>query len=341
MKVAIHHNQNSFSDRWIYYCEQNRIKYKIVNCYSNDIISQISDCNILLWHHDQNNHKEILFAKQLLFALEHSGKKVFPDFKTNWHFDDKLGQKYLFESLKIPSPNTYIFYEKKAALCWAAAAAYPKIFKLRSGAGSENVKMINSFWGAKKSIKKAFRKGFRSIDYFENLKERIDKFKDRKAPLTLVMKGIVRLFFPSQTARIKQREKGYIYLQDFIPGNDFDIRVIVIAEKAIAIKRMVRKNDFRASGSGIINYEPEDIDTGIIKMAFDLTSRIKAQCVAYDFIIDKSGVPRVLEISYGFWVKGYRDCKGYWDTNLKFHKEKIFPEDWILECLIKETELSN
>ena len=72
-------------------------------------MQQLVDCDALMWHHDQGNYKDVLFAKQLLFAVEQSGKKVFPDFKTNWYFDDKVGQKYLFESLGVPFVNTYIF----------------------------------------------------------------------------------------------------------------------------------------------------------------------------------------------------------------------------------------
>ena len=31
MKIAIHHRQGSFSDRWIEYCKENGINFKIVN----------------------------------------------------------------------------------------------------------------------------------------------------------------------------------------------------------------------------------------------------------------------------------------------------------------------
>src|SRR5690606_3798093 len=102
MKIAIHDRPGSFSDRWIAYCEEKNIPYKKVNCYSNDIIQQIHDCDALMFHHNQAIIKEVIFAKQLLFALKDSGIKLFPDFYTNWHFDDKVGQKYLFESLELP-----------------------------------------------------------------------------------------------------------------------------------------------------------------------------------------------------------------------------------------------
>ena len=62
------------------------------------------------------------------------------------------------------------------------------------------------------------------------------------------------------------REKCYFYVQDFIPNNNFDIRVIVVCDKAFAIKRYVRKNDFRASGSGYIDYSRHSIPENIIKL---------------------------------------------------------------------------
>ena len=44
MKIAIHHSQGTFSDRWVAYCEKEQIPYKLVDCYKNDIIQQLDDC---------------------------------------------------------------------------------------------------------------------------------------------------------------------------------------------------------------------------------------------------------------------------------------------------------
>ena len=54
-----------------------------------------------------------------MFSVEASGKKVFPDFNTVWHFDDKVGQKYLLEALDLPLVPTWVFYDKTEALQWA------------------------------------------------------------------------------------------------------------------------------------------------------------------------------------------------------------------------------
>ena len=102
MRIAIHNRPGSFSERWIEYCQEKGIDYKVVNAYDSDIICQISDCDAFMFHHHHGNYKDVLFARQLLYSLEEAGKRVFPDWRTCWHFDDKVGQKYLLEAVGAP-----------------------------------------------------------------------------------------------------------------------------------------------------------------------------------------------------------------------------------------------
>ena len=92
MRIAIHHRQGSFSERWINYCNSNNISYKLVNAYDSDIIQQVEDCDAFMWHFHHADYRDNLFAKQLLFSLQQAGKKIFPDINTAWHFDDKIGK---------------------------------------------------------------------------------------------------------------------------------------------------------------------------------------------------------------------------------------------------------
>src|SRR4051812_11768675 len=101
-RIAIHKTEGTFSDRWIAYCEKQSIPYKIVDCYSSDIIKQLQDCTALMWHFHHASPKATLFAKQLMYSVSAAGKKVFPDIDTVWHFDDKVGQKYLLEAIDAP-----------------------------------------------------------------------------------------------------------------------------------------------------------------------------------------------------------------------------------------------
>ena len=144
MKIGIHETRGFFSDRWIAYCKANAISYKSVNCYGSDIIRDLSDCDALMWHFNHKSPKASKFAKQLIFAVQASGKKVFPDYNTVWHFDDKVGQKYLLEAIGAPMAPAYTFFTRQEALNWAKQTNYPKVFKLRNGAGSDNVRLVKS-----------------------------------------------------------------------------------------------------------------------------------------------------------------------------------------------------
>lgn len=336
--IAIHNSKSGFHPRLIAWCEKNNIPYKLVNCYANDLIEQMQDCKGLLWHHSQNDPKALLAAKPILFALEQASIKVFPDFNTNWHFDDKLGQKYLLEAIGAPLVPTYVFYDKKTALEWATSTTFPKVFKLRGGAGSSNVKLAKTHKAAKTLINKAFGRGFNNYDALGSLKERWRKWRLGKTSMTDVIRGIMRFVYPPPFAKALGKEVGYVYFQDFIPDNDHDIRIVVIGDKAFAIKRLVRKNDFRASGGGNILYEKSLFNENDIRLAFEIHMKLRSQCTAMDFVYDK-GQPKVVEISYGFSPEGYDSCPGYWDKDLNWYEGKFDPYGWMVEELLKNKSL--
>lgn len=333
MKIAIHHTPGSFSDRWITYCDDNQIDYKLVNAYANDIVDQVKDCKAFFWNHLSHKCKDALFAKQLLISLETAGVKVFPDYKTSWHYDDKVGQKYLLEANGTDFVNTYVFYSKQEALDWAHKTSYPKVFKLRGGAASSNVRLVESYKDASKLIHRAFSRGFKQSNKKNIFKERYHVYKLKRKSAVWLIKVFYYLFWEDEFTRMHPREKGYVYFQDFIPGNASDTRIIVIGEKAFAIKRYTRQNDFRASGSGNISYDPNEIDHNCINIAFQTSKKIDSLCTAYDFVFSNQK-PLLVEISYGFLYTAYDDCKGYWDEELNWYPGKINPQGWMIENVL-------
>jgi glutathione synthase/RimK-type ligase-like ATP-grasp enzyme len=343
MKIAIHHVPGSFSDEWVKYCDKNRIEYKLVCCYETNILEQLNDCDGLMWHWRHEDYKANLFARQLIFSLEKKGIKIFPNADTCWHYDDKVGQKYLLEAIGAPLVPSYVFYTKNKALAWLDQASFPKVFKLRNGAGSINVKLIKTKSQAKNLINKAFGRGFKTVNNWSGLKDRIWRLKRDKSisQIISVFKGIGRLFIPTEFQKFSTVQKGYIYFQDFIPDNNYDTRLVVIGDRCFGVRRFVRENDFRASGSGLKAYEPELFDLNMIKIAFDATEKLNAQSVAFDFIYDKRS-PKIVEISYAF-VTGrfYRDCQGYWDHEMVWYDKEVNPEYFMIEDFIKNIREKN
>ncbi len=334
MKIAIHHRPGSFSDLWIEYCEKEYISYKLVDCYRTDIVQQIRDCDALLWHHNsQSNFKDSISAKRILFALEQAGINVFPDFNSGWHFDDKVGQKYLLEAIGAPLVASYIFYDKDEAMNWIETTTFPKVFKLAGGSGSKNVLLIKSKKKCKKLIKIAFGKGFNQKNIKNQISDDILRFKKFKNPID-ILKAIARPFIKSDFAKKQKKEKGYLYMQDFIPNNKYDIRVVIVNGKAAAEKRFVRKNDFRASGSGDFDYK--GVNKDVISLAFKIAQKLRMKSIAFDFIFDKNNQPLIVEMSYVFGTAGIRMAPGYWDSDLKWYEKEFKPQEFIIKELLEE-----
>lgn len=230
---------------------------------------------------------------------------------------------------------SYVFYDKKQALHWATNTNYPKVFKLKGGAGSANVKLVRSERDAIKLINIAFGKGFSQFDRLGYLKAHFNRFRNGQDGFIGIIKGLARIFIIPEFAKQQSPEKGYIYFQEFIPNNDCDIRVIIVGDKAFAIKRMVRENDFRASGSGYIIYEPKEIELKFIDLAFQINRKIGSSSIAFDFVVNQKNEPLIVEISYGYAFEAYDLCPGYWDQNMNWHEGKFNPQEWVIDNLIQ------
>lgn len=59
-------------------------------------------------------------------------------------------------------------------------------------------------------------------------------------------------------------------------NNKFRFPVVVIGDKAYANKRLARRGDFRASGSGNILYEKNLFDENTIELSFRLATKLKS-----------------------------------------------------------------
>lgn len=338
MKIAVHHRKGSFSQHWIDYMIREGIEYKIVSCFDNDIIAQLEDCDALMWHHYHIDAKDMQFAKQLLFSLESAGKVVFPDFNTNWHFDDKLGQKYLLEAIHAPLVPSYAFYSKKEALDWTRGATFPKVFKLRGGSSSSNVRLARNERQARGLIRRAFGKGFPAFNAWGGLRDRWKKYRKGMVAFSEVLHGVARLVKRPDYARNAGRERGYVYFQDFIPDNTHDIRVTYAYNRCFASRRAVRPGDFRASGSNIADYDLSQVPEKAVKIAFEVSNRLKMQSVAFDFILDQ-GEPVIVEISYASGEPTFDH--GYFDEDLNYYPGTFEPFAWMVEGVREEIRRKN
>ena len=182
-----------------------------------------------------------------------------------------------------------------------------------------------------------FDKGIQATgSSFSNLDQKLRLVRKIKNPIFLFKKVLNHIKKTKKENNLSNVEKGYVYFQEFMAKNDFDTRIIVVGNKAFGIRRFNKANDFRASGSGKIDYNHQEIDKKIIKLAFQATNKIGAQCLAFDFVYDANKKPSIIEICYAFSMYAYDECEGFWDDSLNFHSQKFNPQYFMIENLLKE-----
>lgn len=336
VRLAIHHSARSFSGRWMAYCDEQKIPYRLVNCLDSDIIAQLAAVDALLWHWHHQDSREQLMARHVIMAAEAMGVAVFPNTTTCWHFDDKVAQKYLLEAVGAPLVPTYVFYDLSEALRWIEGAVFPKVFKLRTGAGSLNVRLVRNAQEARTLAQQAFAGGFQPVaSYRRDGLKRLRAARQKRDLLGVVKRLPRTLAHIRQLNRAMGRERGYVYFQDFMADNQCDMRVTVIGNRAFAFTRNVRPGDFRASGSGDIVYDAGRIHPQCVPIAFEVTRQIGAQSLAFDFVLAANQQPMIVEISYCYDPAAVYQCPGHWDDQCQWHPGHMWPQEAILTDLLE------
>lgn len=336
VRIAIHNRPDSWSVKWLEYCRSHEIDHEVVNCYDCNIMTTLRRFDGLLWHFDHWLGEDLLMARHVVRAAEQMGLAVFPNTATCWHFDDKLAQKYLLESVGAPLVPTYAFFHESDALEWLRGAAYPLVAKLRRGAGSYNVRLLRDYAHAARYCSRAFGRGFSPVPgYLADVGTKVRKVSSPGD----FMRGLRRLpgYFRAvlHGKRSLPCEKGYALFQEFLCGNTFDTRIAVVGSRAWGFTRNVRQGDWRASGSGSIDYDLRRIDMECVRTAFATTGAIGAQSMCFDFVRGAGGKPFMVEISYAYQNDAIYKCEGYWDPELRWHEGRMWPEHAILNDFLR------
>lgn len=340
MKIGIHHRNKSYSEQWISYLDRNNINYESINLYSTDIISDLNKKKIthILFHFGAYEYRSNLYLKFLSYVLSQNNFKIFPNPNEYLHYDDKLKQKYLFEMLDINHAKMHVFYSRDEAMRWTGDKSnYPFVFKLRNGFESNNVQLVKTIKEGQRLVKKMFGKGISPVP--STLEETINVLKKKNLTVAQRIKRCLKkLQIDKQSPKyFLPIEKGYFLVQEFIPDLNYDYRIKVVGDICWGFKRYTRKNDFRASGSGISDFDQSTIPRELIHLAFVYADKLKMRSVAFDFVYDHSKAV-VLEISYCYGINE-EQLNGYWNRDLSFQKGYFRPEDIIIEQHLKVENL--
>lgn len=342
--VGIHRSSDySFADfleRYEKILTYNEITVKRLYVGDSNFWHDVSGANYFISRFIQH-HSDVQIGKTILPIIETVLRiECLPNLSTYWHYDDKIRQYYLLKESDFPVTNSFIFWDEKSAIEWLSGCSFPIVFKLKGGAGSANVVLVRSKNEAIKLARKMFSKrGVRSqhipdkgnLGYWQNT---LGLYSLRRH--LAIIRGRIP---PEHLNRYWQVNRGYAFFQEYLPNNPFDIRVTVIGNRAFAFRRFVRPNDFRASGSGLIDYDPSKIDHRCLSIALAVSHHFGFQTMAYDFLLNQQKEPRIVEISYTFVDNAIHSCPGYWSNDLKWFDGHYWPQYCQLQDLITEVDL--
>lgn len=330
-------HSSSWTGVWVEYCRDNKILHELIDWRGNGAIDQMMRCDAVLWHFSHYSRQEMEHARSILYSCKMAGCRVFPDFFDAWHFDDKIAQVYALAAIGAPTPRNFVFYDAESFLKWMEKYSFfPLVAKLKTGSGAYNVQFIKDPRAAKEFGRRMFKgEGFSATpNIMFKIKSNFQSSKNL-SEIFRRAKRIPEFLYTLSKAKTLQREKEYVYLQEYIQNDGFDLKVVVVGDKLSFIGRNNRKSDFRASGGGDIFYERENVSKKLVETAFSVADKLGSQCIGFDFVIEKAtGRPVILEMSYAFSHSALLSCGGYYDRNFDWHGKPLNAPKEILKNII-------
>jgi glutathione synthase/RimK-type ligase-like ATP-grasp enzyme len=341
-KAAIHlERYGKISDtiqRYRDILELNNIETFYVDVNDLNFWQVIEEVDLFIFRYSVYDDQKQIAQKIIPVIQNQYNKKVFPDMNTCWAYDDKIKQAMLLQKNGFPFAASWYFFDKQKALQWLQQADYPLVFKLTSGSRSQNVLYVKDYPAAAKIVKLMFRNGVKT----DNIRLPGSTFyKDFtiKHYLHEAACKLKRLINDEDLSSYWSSQKNYCLFQKYLPNNNYDTRITIIGKRAFGVMREMRKDDFRASGSGKLIFDLKQIDIEMVKNAFNISKELGFQCMGYDFMYDDSKQPKIIEMSYTFPDIAIDNAEGYWDENMNFHKMRNCTQYYQLCDLLDREDL--
>lgn len=244
----------------------NRLKLNLDFEVKFDTIDNINNLNFkdhdVLIYTSSENEVIRAFLKNNLFYLKDKVKLI-PSYDLLMAHEDKGFQEILkrkedFGNLK----GNYIFDIDKSSL------DFPKVLKTSQGAGSSGVFLVKNI----KELAKIKSK------FFTN---------DLKRQLVKLQRKIKLNSSDYQTYEYRYKKFSLFVEQEFIPDLKHDFKVLVFGNRYFVLKRAIRKNDFRASGSG--NFEFVEPPHEVLYFAKKISEKLDSPYLSLDIAQSEHG----------------------------------------------------
>lgn len=140
-------------------CKYCGVDYVILDLLADDWIVNIQQANvdgILVRERASLSEYKSMYDERLWTIKHYLHIPIYPDWHELYLYENKRMYSYYFESHKIKTPETHVFYRKALALKFCSETEYPIVFKTNGGAGGSGVRIIHSKKQANRIINNIF-----------------------------------------------------------------------------------------------------------------------------------------------------------------------------------------
>lgn len=242
------------------------------------------------------------YIEDILLRLTLEGAILLPRFELFRAHHNKVFME-LYRTIlseEYNSIQSVVFYgaddlEKKLS----SSKQFPIVMKTSEGAGSSGVSIAHN---KKEAVKKAKKMG--NIIFYGNYYSRMQKLRHILGRLHMKLKGEYYIDTP------KIQEK--MVYQTLIPNLSCDYKVLVFGKKYYLLRRKVRKNDFRASGSGKLEFPEEftDIEREVLTFAKKAYEQLHTPLLSIDIAHDgkKCHMIEFQCLNFGPYTLQFSEC---------------------------------
>lgn len=212
----------------------------------------------------------------LLHALN-CGAHLLPNYTCFRAHENKFFQELVKRRLGLPGPVSRVYGTLEEVARDRESLVFPLVLKYAQGYGSAGVSRIDSADELFAELDRNLTPTVPTSGTF------IQNFMDR---------GLFQQRLADYSGRYPLKARR-IVLQELIPGLGHDWKVLIFGELAFCIKRFVRPNDFRASGSGNFTFDATP-DDGLLDFAASMREKLDTPWASFD-IVEADGRYYLLE----------------------------------------------
>ena len=249
--------------RWTKYCqflERNALPYDLYNIHSGDWLEKAAQYDAIVGCASSEPYHLEEMRRKYHFLETYLDKVCYPSLKHAMLYEDKSLEAYLASVFGLPYAKTYISHDKDDAMRTVETMAYPVVYKIVPSSGSLGMELVRTQRRARQIVEQAFSRVGRKTHY----------------PFLW--------------------QKDFVYFQEYVPNDGYDIRVEVIGNKMFGYYRKVLEGDFRASGMHL-GVEKRVIPEEVLRIALRANEIIQSPLLAVDMVHGLDGKYRIIEFS--------------------------------------------